>query len=304
MSEAQSARLLFVVNPVSGTTDSVALRTLIEARCAASERDYEIYETNAEDNVTEVVRERVAQGFEVFVAAGGDGTVSAVANGLIGTTARLAIIPAGTSNVLARELAIPLDHGGAIDLALAGEVVRILDAMEYQGQHFLLQIGIGITSLMHRDTPREAKRRFGQLAYIVTATRWLFGFQPRSFNIVIDGVRRRISASQIMIANGGMLGNQFFRMAESIDPTDGVIDVCALHASTFGDYVRYGVAMLRRRQRDLGRFKRFRAREHISLTTKRSLPVQADGELIGKTPIQVRVVPAAVRVIVGGPLPS
>lgn len=293
-----SSPIFVVYNPVAGRTDPDSFRTLLAERCATSDRPYELYETRADDDVEAMIHTAISRGYRCFAAAGGDGTVAAVASGLVGSEAVLAILPVGTANVLATELHIPADIAQAINLLLTAPETRRIDAMRMAGRHFFLHIGVGITSLMHRDTGREQKRRFGRLAYIATATRWLLDFQPTRFMIVADGERHRRNASQVMIANGGALGGAFLRWDEDIDPADGRIDICVLHARTLRDYVTFGFSALIGRQRSLGRMRVFTATQKISLNTRQSLPVQADGEIVGTTPVQIEVVPSAVRVIV------
>ncbi len=297
----QTPDAIYVVfNPVAGRTDPEAFRALLAERCAAREQIYELYETAAEDDPAELARAALRQGYRRFAAAGGDGTVAAVADGLVGSEATLGILPAGTANVLAAELGVPADLGQAIDLLLEAPATRTIDATLMGGRHYFLHIGVGITSLMQRDTSREQKRRFGRLAYLATAARWLLNFQPARFMIVVDGERYRRSASQVMIANGGALGGAAMRWAEAVDPSDGQIDVCVLYAQTVRDYVATALSMLIGRQHSLGRIKVYPARTRISLNTRPPLPVQADGELSGTTPAQIEVVRAAVKVIVPG----
>lgn len=297
MSQLNESLYIFY-NPVAGRTEPEAFLKLLEERCAARGQVYELYETQAGDDLAALAHEALRRGVTRFAAAGGDGTVAGVADGLVGSDATLAILPAGTANVLARELGLPTDMGQAIDLLLAAPATRTIDAMKMGGKHYLLHIGVGITSLMQRDTSRELKRRFGRLAYLATAVRWLFDFQPTRFMIVVDGERHRRSASQVLVANGGTFGGAALHWAETIDPADGQIDVVVVYAETLRDYLRVGLSMLIGRQHSLGRVRIYPARRHISLSARHPLPVQADGELAGKTPVQIEVVRGAVKVVV------
>jgi diacylglycerol kinase family enzyme len=163
---------------------------------------------------------------------------------------------------------------------------------------YILHIGIGIDSLMIRDTERTAKRRFGRAAYIWTAFTRLIGYQPRRFTIIVDGQRTRPHAAQVLIANGGVLGVQPFRWGPHIRPDDGRIDVCIVSARTLFDYLWVGWHLLIGRQQRHPNIRYLSAERSIVVSADRPLPVQADGEIIGETPVRVQVVPAAVRVIV------
>ncbi|GAB4448767.1 MAG: hypothetical protein OHK0015_53650 [Chloroflexi bacterium OHK40] len=301
--EPRRATHVFVVlNPVAGTSNSAEVRAALEQWITGPDRRCTIYETTGAEgeDVAALVRAAVADGADLVVAAGGDGTVSLVANALVGTDVPLGILPIGTANVLAQVLGMPMDLHGAVDL-LAGDLPTArIDGIRLGNRHAALHISVGITSLMQRDTSREAKRRFGRLAYLWVAARWLFDFQPQRFMIVVDGVRHRVSASQVLIANGGAMGQPPFTWGPDIAPDDGVIDVCVINARTVRDYAAVAWSTLTGRHRTNQRLRYLHAQKSIAINSRgAALPVQLDGELAGTTPIQVQVVPGAFRMVVG-----
>jgi len=235
------------------------------------------------------------------VPAGGDGTVSDVAEALIGTDVPLGIIPVGTANVFAHELGIPLDLEGACALLGSQDSTTSVDAMKVGDQYFVLQIGIGIDSLMIRDTDRQSKRRFGRAAYLWTAFTRLIGYQPVRFTIVADGRRIRPRASQVLIANGGVLGVPPFRWGPNIRPDDGKVDVCIVSARTALDYLGLIWHTIWDQQRRDRNVRYLTATRSIAISADQPLPIQADGEIIGETPLQIEIVPDALKVIVPAP---
>ena len=298
-----SQRVFVVLNPVAGSCTADDVRYALE-RHFGDRIELEIYETTGSDDedVVSEVREAVAKGCNLVVAAGGDGTVSDVAEGLVGSNVPMGIVPVGTANVFARELDLPLTLDEACALLAGPHAISSVDAMRARDKYFVLQIGIGLDSLMIRDTEREAKRRFGRAAYIWTALTRLVGYQPVRFTIVVDGKRLRPRASQVLIANGGVLGIAPFRWGPNICPDDGRIDVCIVSARTALDYlglIWHTVLGQQRRDRNV---RYLAATESILITADQPLPVQADGEILGETPVQIQVVPDAVSVIV--PLPA
>lgn len=299
--EPQRASHIFVVlNPVAGTSDGASVRATLEERLATDGRRVEFYETTGADDedIPALVRAAVARGADLVLAAGGDGTVSLVADALAGGDVPLGVVPVGTANVLAEVLDLPGDVAAAAEL-MAGDLhTASIDGMRLGDRVGLLHISVGLTSLMQRDTSRELKRRFGRLAYLYVAARWLFDFQPQRFNLVIDGTRYRLNASQVLIANGGAMGQPPFSWGPDIRPDDGVIDVCAINARTFRDYLAVAWSTLTGRHRQNQRLRYFKARQSVSVNTKRPLPVQLDGELAGQTPALVRVERGAVRCVV------
>lgn len=294
----QVAQVFIVLNPVAGRSVIDAVRATLDRYFDPQIWNCEIYETTGAEDVAELVRDAVGHGCDMVVAAGGDGTISAVANGLAHTEIPLGILPIGTANVLAQELGIPLDLDAACQLLTNQHTFTCLDAMQVDDHLFILQIAIGIESLMIRDTPRAAKRRFGRLAYIWTALKWLVGYQPRRFTIAVDNQRLRPRASQVLIANGGTLGMQPFRWGNEIVPNDGRIDVCIVSARTVLDYLSLVWHVVRGQSRRSHKVRCLPAHQTVVISSDHTLPVQGDGEIIGQTPVRIQVVPQVVQVIV------
>ena len=298
------ARIFVVLNPMAGSCTAADVRQALD-RQLGEQIQTDIYETTGDqaEDIVAIVRAELANSPSVVVAAGGDGTISQVAEALIGTDTRLGIIPVGTANIFARELGIPLDLEAACALLDGQPHTTSVDAMKVGEQYFVLQIGIGIDSLMIRDTDRQSKRRFGRAAYLWTAFTRLIGYQPMRFTLVADGKRMRPRASQVLIANGGVLGAPPFRWGPNIRPDDGKIDVCIVSARTALDYLGLIWHTLLGQQRRDRNVRYLTAERSIAVSADYPLPIQADGEIIGDTPIQIEVVPDALNVIVPAPMP-
>jgi YegS/Rv2252/BmrU family lipid kinase len=296
------ARIFVVLNPMAGSSNAADIRHALELQLG-EQIHVDIYETTGDEDVVAIVRAELANNPSIVVAAGGDGTISDVAEALIGTDTCLGIIPVGTANIFARELGIPLDLEGACALLEGEPYTTSVDAMKVGEQYFVLQIGIGIDSLMIRDTDRQSKRRFGRAAYMWTAFTRLIGYQPMRFTIVADGKRLRPRASQVLIANGGVLGAAPFRWGPNIRPDDGKIDLCIVSARTALDYIGLIWHTLVGQQRRDRNVRYLTAERSIAISADQPLPIQADGEIIGDTPIQIEVVPDALKVIVPAPMP-
>ncbi len=292
------ANVFVVLNPVAGRETTQDIRALLESCFAPEQWACDFYETTGEEQLDTVVHEALERGVDLVVAVGGDGTVSSVANGLAQSGVPLGIVPIGTANVLAQELNIPLDLEAACRLFSEAHSIRCLDAMQVQDRLYILHIGIGIESLMIRDTKRQSKRRFGRLAYMWTAVKWMIGYQPRRFTIAVDGQRLRPRSAQVLLANGGTLGMKPFRWGPDIFPDDRHIDVCIVNARTILDYVRAAWEVLVTRHGNRQKVRYLQAEKSISVSADTPLPVQGDGEIIGETPVHVQVIPSAIQVIV------
>jgi diacylglycerol kinase (ATP) len=292
-------RTLIVINSRSGGADLDALRRAVAEHFA--EGACHIHELAEGEDIGAVARAAAGRGVAVIAAAGGDGTVSAVANGVLGTDARLGIIPLGTSNVLARELGIPLDVEGACRLLAGPHETATIDAMRVGEAHYFTQVGIGVNALVLRDTATVSKKRFGSLAYAWTTLTRLVGFQPLRFTVSADGRKSRPSALQIMVANCSTFGTTGLRWGPHVRADDGRLDVCIVRARTLLDYLQIAWSFLRGRQHRDPHIRYLPAARAVAVATAHPIPYQADGEIVGRTPVEVEVAPAALRVVVPPP---
>jgi diacylglycerol kinase (ATP) len=140
-----SGRVLAVLNPKAGSAVGEAVRRALSGCYIDGDNRLEILETKESEDLRALVRDRIASGVDIVVACGGDGTVGAVADALVGTDKLLGILPMGTANVLARELEIPLDLAEACRLVVGDHMVATIDAMRVQGRHYLPRSGSGST---------------------------------------------------------------------------------------------------------------------------------------------------------------
>lgn len=286
-----------VLNPAAGSADDGA-RGEIEGHFAALGWESELLETTGDEDVEAMVRDAAKRGADLCVGVGGDGTVSAVAGGLVGTQVPLGILPLGTGNVLAQELDIPTDIEDALELLTGEHDVVALDMIRVGDKHYVLNLSAGIGSLSMRDTKREWKQRLGVLAYALTTLRILLGYQPRRFTLTVDGRPREIHAAEVMVANSAAIGNPDVRLGNDVHLDDGRLDLCIIRAKNIMDYLRVAVAVLLRRQDQSRNVRCIPVSESVRIEARRALPVEADGEIIGSTPVEASLKKAAVRVVV------
>ena len=292
------SRVFVVVNPASGHYHPDTIVAAIKRAAATSARELEFCEISAGESVSDIIRAAVARGFDMYVAVGGDGTVSGLVEGLDGAPLPVAIVPAGTGNLLARGLGVPLDLVEAVDLIVGEHATRTIDAMRVGTRVFVLNVGVGISSATVRDTSNADKRRFGRAAYVGTGLRELLGFRPCRFTVTVDGRTTRVRATEITIANCDFIGDIPWPWVPEILPDDGKLDVCLVLMPTAAESVRSGLRVMRHRRKPLPNVRWLRARRSVKIEANRLLPVQGDGDLIGETPVEVTVLPQAVTVIV------
>ena len=288
-----------VINPVSGTLSPDVKRERIQSALQAHNVPFEIYETTGKEDVTQVVREAVQLGFELFLAVGGDGTVAAVASGLVDTQIPLAVIPTGTWNALARNLDIPLAIDQALELVFQGHRIQVIDAMQVEDKFYILNISTGIGSRTMRRVKREVKRRFGVLADLWAGFIELMGFETFWFDVTIDGKRTRFQALEVMVANSKIIGLKAIQLDPEIHMDDGILNVCRLYAGNLIDFFKLAMSILLGKQREDPKVLCLDALHGVEIHCReKNLPVQGDGDLIGRLPIVVKLRPKAIHIVV------
>ena len=305
-SQPSSLRVFVILNARSGSC--VLDDVKAEVTRSFDGIDLKFHELAEGQDLATIVAEAIAAGFHQVVAGGGDGTISAVASLLVGAEVQFACLPLGTANVLARELGIPTDLVGASRLAASRLVERdhelktsrvaTIDAMKVGDRHYLTQVGVGIDALMIQNTSSESKRRLGRLAYLMTAAQHILAFKPHRFVVTIDGKRYKIRASEIVVANTGMMGQPPFRWGPDIHPDDGRLNICFIKSARLRDYLRLFWVVFRGHREKTPHMQHESFKRELLIESRHPLPVQADGEIVGETPIRIGVVHRALKIIV------
>src|ERR1700733_2281174 len=218
-------------------------------------------------------------GAHPVLACGGDGTVTACAEGVTGTGVPLAIIPMGTGNLLARNLGLPMGTDDALAVALGG-VQEPIDAGRVNGTLFGVRAGLGLDAQMLSDTSEPLKKRLGWLAYAISAARHL-GDRPMTVTISADGGRRRrMRASALIVGNVGWLRGGLPLLPDA-RPDDGMVDAVVLIAGGPARWLAVAADILLRRAAR-GRIYRVQFTE-LQVTLDQEQPWELDGEVMGST---------------------
>lgn len=296
-SHEQQHMIYVIANPMAGSISMEKLKDCLNetaARCCVS---YELYETKAKDNFQNIVDEAIAKGVSRFVVVGGDGTVSAVASALIDKDRALAIIPAGTANLLAKSLQIPLEMEKACHLAITSSNTIDIDALETNERNFFSHISVGAYSWIAEKTPANAKKLLGRLAYIWSGIIVFFKGRAWQFQLEIDDKHFEVKASTIMIANVGELGARQLKWGAHIYPNDGIVDICVINAKTASDYLVLLKDFLLGQPRKSSMTRYFKAQRHIKVSGPAHLPIRGDGEIITNGTVEAKIFPKALKVV-------
>ena len=291
-------KVFVIVAPtVSGRAKQV-LHEALSRHFALAAYVWESCEAVSDEAVSACVRKKVAEGFGLIVAAGGDGTVSSVAHILEGGAVPLGIIPMGTGNLVARELGIPIDVDAAVALLAGRPRLRRIDAMRIGGRTYLLNAGVGINAEVIDRTTRLGKSLFGRSAYFGTAVWKVLQAKPQRLEVTVDGETRTYQATDVAISNCGILARGLNPNGPDVRADDGQIDVCILCMKTPLEYPWYYFLKHIAPQYDNKVMHALVARKRVTVRSDAPISVQADGDIIGATPVDVDVLPAALTVLV------
>jgi len=283
-----------VVNPASRRGDRIRVAAERAFRQAGVTCDVAV--TERPGHAAEIVRQAATAHDAVFVL-GGDGTVMEAVTALAGTQQPIGVLPGGTGNLIAGALSIPTRIPRAVRALLAGAHQRVDLARFSTGAYFAFAAGVGIDASMIATTPRISKRRWGVLAYVLTA--WRAALRREEFELIatVDGRQLRTRASLAMVANSGSLFGGLFRIGPDISAHDGSLDLCVFSPSSAIDLFVIVWRVFRKDFRPHARMCFFKAKRiRIDSNPRRS--VQADGELVGTTPVEIEVAPLAATFLV------
>lgn len=239
-----------------------------------------------------LARSAVKEGFETIVAAGGDGTVNEVVNGIAGTDAALGLLPLGTMNVFATELGLP-----ASDLRRCWEIiqearVRRIDLPSANGKHFVQLAGVGFDAQVVKETSRTFKRSFGPLSYIVSAAQ-IAARTPPELRIESENALTE-EGSFVLVGNGRLYGGPFpFFKHAALD--DGLLDVLVFKRLNYIEIVRYMQDVIFSSQITSPEVEYFQTKS-LRVSSEGAVPVEVDGELIGNCPVQFNIRARGLRV--------
>ena len=300
MGRALGMKKAFIVfNPKAGKENrGDELRATLASHFVPQGFELELYETTGKEDVAEICRAACARGVSLVVAAGGDGTLVGVANGLKGSSVPLGILPLGSANFMARALLIPLKLEEAVALLVGDHALAEVDALESGGRWFFTNVGVGISPGIIKGTRPADKKLFGRLAYVITMVRGSNIFQSHRYRLWLDGRLRSVLAAEVMVSNSTMLArpDSLFGLPESL--SDGRLEVYALSTRTVGDYLRLARDLFLRSGTAAAKLSHWTAFRSVRIDSPRSsVLVQADGEVIGRTPVEIRMIPRAIRVV-------
>lgn len=292
---SSTPRFLVVVNPAAGR-DGLAFAEAVIAGMRRRGVSPDIHRTRGPADATEHLRTLDAH-YDVVVAAGGDGTINEVINGLAGRDVVLGLIPTGTTNVLATELGYP-SRADDIAAVLVGGRQQAIYLATVNGRRFSMMTGIGYDAWVVAGVNPATKKKFGKLAYVLSMLRELRSFGRRRYRVTIDG--KPYEAMSMVITNGRHYAGSYTltRQADISAPSLQAILVQTTSAARFlGMLFMLPLGLVEK----LPFIRSVNGRElRVELIGDCDTPdpVQADGDTVSQMPAQIRVEDVPVRVLV------
>jgi len=282
-----------ILNPTAGSEPAKRLQELVESIV----RGGPLRITSRSGEAEVLARHAAEEGFEKIVAAGGDGTINEVVNGIAGSRVKLGLLPIGTVNVFATELGLPAHNLELCWDVIQGKNTRLVDLPSANGKHFVQLAGVGLDAQVVKETSLALKRSLGPLSYLISAAQIAARPPPKLFieseNASID------EGSFVLIGNGRLYGGPFpFFKHASFD--DGLIDVVVFKRLGYLEIIKYLQDVVFSSDIRVPEIEYFQT-AHLRVASEQDVPVELDGELAGNCPVEFQIQEKALRVLTPAP---
>jgi len=285
MATAQPRRLLVIHNPTAGRRRKKRLAEVVE-RLRQKGCIVTALQTTRRGDAEEFARAASAADYDVVVAAGGDGTVNEVVNGMVAGQGgvALAVIPLGTANILALEIGLDPKNFEQIAQAIAHGPTRNVHLGIANGRHFVLMAGAGLDAHVVEGVNIALKRATGKLAYVVESVKQAFGYDFPEITVRAVACKGRYYGGPFIAAPGANLENP-------------KLEVCILPKSGVAGVMRYGLALPMNKLADLPEVMVVTA-DSMVILGPRGAPLQGDGDIVARLPAEISIAPETVQLIV------
>lgn len=289
----EKKRIVFVVNPISGTQSKKAILKWIDERLDRSRYDYSIVKTDYAGHATQIAANAVQDKIDVVVAIGGDGTINEVARSLVHTETALGIIPCGSGNGLARHLHIPMEPKAAIDIINRGYELCI-DYGKINNIPFFCTCGVGFDAFVSLKFADSGKR--GLLTYLENTLYESLRYQPETYEIENEEGTVKYKAWLIACGNASQYGNDAY-ITPQASLTDGLMDITIMEPFTVLDVPSLSFQLFNKTIDQNSRVKSMRAKKiKIHRVSDGVMHFDGDPLMAGKE-LEVEIIPSGLRVI-------
>jgi diacylglycerol kinase (ATP) len=293
-----AARLVVVANPSAGGGKAGRLIGRVDAHLHALGLDHEIRVSESAAELERLARTAAEDGAEIVAVLGGDGSVNGAVNGLLGTKAALAVLPAGTGDDFAKGIG-----SGKLDAAtkrLVDPTIREIDVVRVVAgateRYFVNVAGAGFDSDVNETANAMTTRLGGTGTYVVAVLRTLRTFTAANYEITVDAETMTLPAMLAVVGNGASYGGGM-KVLPAASVTDGLLDVCIVEELSRAAFLRAFPRVFRGTHVSHPKVRMLRGRT-VKLEADRRIQVYADGERVGPLPAIFEVEPGALRAVV------
>ncbi len=293
---AQTADIVIVMNPTSGRGKGARIREELEELLSkyANGQTWKIVETRGQRDGIRLARDAANHGAKVIAAAGGDGTINEVLNGVMGSDATLGILPLGTGNDVARTIGLGTDVALAVKTLFQGRATPT-DVGYAKETYFLNVAGCGFDAAVAERANIGFRKLRGTAAYIAAVLDTLTKFPAAEIDLTVDGVTTHYKAMMCSIANCKTYGGGM-RIAPDADIADGLLDVCVLKEAGLVEFILAFPRVFRGTHTTHPKVVMLQGKK-IHVESSRPLPVLLDGDIFGTTPVTFEILPNAIRLM-------
>lgn len=314
----QHPQVLIVFNPNAG--QALVVQQALE-RAASLWRQHgwqvALQPTVCAGDATQIAKAASARGVDIVVAAGGDGTVNEVINGLVGSETAMAVLPAGTVNIWAREMGLAMDVQKAAAAMLLAQW-RQIDVGRVRSmfprtrrlsrkrvarpkeplvdRYFLLMAGVGFDAAVTALINPLEKKRLGAIAYVKQAVQMAWNYRGSKVALRVDGQKKRGRFLMAVVGNSQLYGG-VMKFTHNALVDDGLLDICVIQGRSMLQAPLRLVSIFSRSHHRDARIKYYQAKQ-IQFLSRKPIPVQVDGDYLGMTPLLFEVVPRSLWVLV------
>jgi YegS/Rv2252/BmrU family lipid kinase len=287
-------RILFILNPISGTVKKAGIPQLVENYLDHSLFDPVFRYTEYAGHATEIAQEACEDGYDIVVAVGGDGTINEVGRALIHTSTAMGILPCGSGNGLARHLKIPMNMKKALSIINQCDI-RELDYGTINNNPFFCTCGMGFDAFISQKFAEGGKR--GKLKYMQLVLSQGLRYKGEPYDITIGNEELHHFAYLVSCANASQYGNNAY-IAPQASMSDGLLDIIVMDPFGFLDAPEMSFDMMNKTLDRSSKVQTFRT-DHIHVHRQEEGPVHYDGDpvMMGKD-IDVKIVKRGIRIVV------
>lgn len=285
-------RILVVANPSTRAEIDPIFTMLRQLAPGGVKLDMRL--TQAAGDATDIVRAH-GTGAAMVIAVGGDGTVAEVAEHLDHGSIPLGIIPAGSTNIVARELGLPTDIRKAAEMIWSSRRYRRIDAGTANGRMFLHMAGCGFDSRFFNLTDSQLKRKVGWIAYLPAAIKALQE-PPMAYHLRTEKQEFDVISPLVLVANGGSIISPRLKLHSKIRNDDGWLNVLVITATTPNELART-LGRLATLQLEKSPYLMHLRVKELDVRSETPMPVELDGDVVTETPVKFRILPREIMVV-------